>query len=431
MIRTAGLLVVAVGLILGAGAGLSRAVRAVIESTAALDESQVPTTTVRRGDVTITVPAAGELQGGGSESLFVPMTGVAELPIIYLRENGEYVEAGEVVAEFDASEQEFNLAEALEDLEEAEQKLVQAEAQARATLEEARLELARAEADLEIAGLEMRKNEVLAEVQQRQNAIALERATIRVSRARDDLTHRETTLEASVAVERAAVNEARTKAETAERTMADLTIRAGSSGYVQLGENLNGLSYIFTGMQVPRFQTGDAARPGQMVAQIPDMSRWEISAQIPETDRAYLEVGQEVAVRPTAMPAQELRGRISLLGGASGNAWSRTFNCRIALEDTLPALRPGMTADIVITVETLDDVLWLPSQALFESDGRRFVYRETPEGFIATDVDLVRRTESQAVIAGLDEGETIALARPGSSVGAGSGGGSALGALGQ
>lgn len=406
-------LLVAAAAIVGAGVVISRGLRAVIDRTAPTAGSQVPTTTVRRGRVTITVPGKGELQGGGAESLTAPMAGVPELPIIYLRDSGELVEAGDVVAEFDASEQEYNLNEAQSDLEEAEQQLMQAEAEARVALEEARLAVATAEADLRIAELETRKNEVLPGVRQRQNEIALERARNRHAQAVRDLEHREATQAASADVQRAAVNEAVMKAETAERTMADLTLQAQTGGYIQLGENLNGLNIIFTGMQIPQFQTGDAVRPGQLVARIPDMSRWEVSAQIPETDRAYLETGQEAIVRPAATPDREFRGHISLLGGSSGNSWNRTFNCRILLDETAPDLRPGMSADILITVETLDDVLWIPSQALFESEGRWFVYRQTPEGFITHDVRLIRRTESQAVITGIEDDVTIALARPG------------------
>jgi hypothetical protein len=71
-----------------------------------------------------------------------------------------------------------------------------------------------------------------------------------------------------------------------------------------------------------------------------------------------------------------------------------------------------MTSNILITVESLDDVLWIPSQALFESDGRAFVYLQTPQGFISRDVKLIRRSESQAVITGIAEGDQVALSNP-------------------
>ncbi len=33
-----------------------------------------------------------------------------------------------------------------------------------------------------------------------------------------------------------------------------------------------------------------------------------------------------------------------------------------------------MTARVVLTTDTMRDVLWVPAQAVFESDGRSFVY---------------------------------------------------------
>jgi hypothetical protein len=54
----------------------------------------------------------------------------------------------------------------------------------------------------------------------------------------------------------------------------------------------------------------------------------------------------------------------------------------------------------------------VPSQALFESDGRTFVYLQTPAGFMPHDVTLVRRSESQAVFTGISEGDTVAMSSP-------------------
>ena len=71
-----------------------------------------------------------------------------------------------------------------------------------------------------------------------------------------------------------------------------------------------------------------------------------------------------------------------------------------------------MTSNLVITVETLDNVTWVPSQALFESDGRTFVYLQTPAGFMPHDVTLVRRSESQAVLTGVSEGAIVAMSSP-------------------
>ena len=410
--KTIALLVVS-GAIIAGGYGVGRGMRVAVDTLSEDDNGSVPTTTVRRTDVAIEVSTRGELQGGGAKPLIVPRAGVAELPITFLRNTGDLVSAGEVVATFDPSGQQYDLLEAEADLEEARQQQIKAEAEALVALEKARLEVKTSEADLKVSELDQLGNQFLGTVDQRKKGIALEQARNRNAQAQVDLAHREAAKQTGVDVQRAGVKEAQAKVDRTRETIAGLTLRAPTSGYVQLAENTNGLNVLFYGMQIPTFQLGDSARPGQMVAQIPDLSGWEVSAQIPETDRAFLVTGQSAIVRPKAIPGREFKGHVSLLGGSAGSAWNRTFNCRIALDETDEGLRPGLSVDVVIRVETLTDVLWVPSQAVFEREGRWFVYRQAPEGYVSHPVTIVRRTESQAVVKGVDEGATIALAEPG------------------
>jgi hypothetical protein len=60
----------------------------------------------------------------------------------------------------------------------------------------------------------------------------------------------------------------------------------------------------------------------------------------------------------------------------------------------------------------LRNVLWLPAQALFENDGRTFVYARSGGNFTAKDVVLQRRNETRVVVSGLEEGQEVALANP-------------------
>src|SRR5204862_7682403 len=102
---------------------------------------EIPTTQVKKGRVTIVVAARGELQGGNSEVLTAPMAGGGDMALTYLREPGELVKKDDVVAQFDTTQQEFNLREAKADLAEAGQQVKKAEADAEATLEEARYQM--------------------------------------------------------------------------------------------------------------------------------------------------------------------------------------------------------------------------------------------------------------------------------------------------
>ena len=100
------------------------------------------------------------------------------------------------------------------------------------------------------------------------------------------------------------------------------------------------------------------------------------------------------------------------MGGTTGSAWDRHFDCRIALEHPTPELRPGMSARVTITTDTAHGALWLPAQSLFQEDSRTFVHVPSGNGFAPREVKLLRRSESRVVIAGLPEGQIVAMTDP-------------------
>ena len=245
-----------------------------------------------------------------------------------------------------------------------------------------------------------------------------------------DAENKKATSTASIAIQKAAQNKATVMAATAKKMIESMTLKAKTAGYVniQLNQNQN---MMYWGMVLPPFQIGDNARAGMAVAQIPDLKNWEVSANVGELDRGHLSVGQKVTVGVVALAGKQFAGRVKTLGGTSGPQWDRKFECRIALDESGPELRPGMTSNLQITVATLNDVLWVPSQALFERDGRSFVYHQTLNGFVPQDVTLVQRSESQAVLSGVKEGDLVAMSNPDQQNKPAGAQGGALKALGQ
>jgi HlyD family secretion protein len=383
----------------------------VVRATTATTALELPTTKVKQGRVTLTVNTRGELQGGNSEMLTAPMIGGADMAITSLSEPGELVAPGDVVVQFDTTEQEFKLKEAEADLAEAQQQVVKAEADSLATDEESQYAMLSAQADVQLAELELRRNPTIAAIAARQNEILLEAARNRLRQATQDLANKKTTSAAGIAIQKAQENKAKVMADIARKNIENMTLKAKTGGYVNVQANSN-QNMIYWGMQLPNFQLGDTARAGMAVAQIPDLKSWEVSANVGELDRGHLSIGQPVTVRVVALAGREFAGKVKNIGGTTGSPWDRRFEARISLDQAAPELRPGMTSNMVITVETLDNVLWIPSQALFESDGRTFVYARGPNGFVPHDVTLVRRSESQAVVTGIKEGETVAMSNP-------------------
>lgn len=408
MIRRILLVLLSLGALLGVVGWVGRRV---YDDLRPQGDAAVPATTVKRGDVTFSVNARGVLQGGSTKMLAAPMTGSAQLILTSLRKPGELVQEGEVIAEFDTTEESFKQREAEADLAEAEQMVLQAQNEAKARDEELNYELIAARAEVKTTQIETERNELLAAIVARQNNIALESATERLAKLERDYPQRKAAAGATIAIHEAARRKASMLSDTARRNIGLMVLKAPMGGYVNVERNTNS-NFFFPGMQFPLLQVGDPVRPGMGVAHIPDMKTWEVTAQIAEADRGHLKLGQEAEIRIVAIPGEVLKGQISDLGSTTGPPWDRKFECKLSLREGRKELRPGMSARIIVTTDTLRGTLWLPAQALFESDSRKYVYLSTNAGYVTKDVQLVRRGESQVVITGINEGDLVALANP-------------------
>jgi hypothetical protein len=381
-------------------------------AAAAPISSDTPITRVKRGSVAITVSARGALQGANAETLSAPTVAQDTLNVTLLRQPGDLVEAGDVVAEFDTTQQEYNLKEAESDLAEANENLAQTEAANAASDEENNYAVEAGKSAVQTAEQDIRRKEVEAAISGRLHEIALEAAQNHLKQAQQDQINQKKSTTAALAIQKANQSKAQVSAALARRNIDSMTLKAKTGGYVSIAQNTFNYVGLSVGMILPPIQIGDTVRPGMLVATIPDMDSWEVAAQIPELDRGHLVIGQAVKVSVVALAGKSFTGRVKSLGNTSGQAWNRTFDCRISLDQATPELRPGMSSNIVITAETLDNVLWVPSQALFERDGHPFVYLRTANGFTPRDVTLVNSSESQAVLTGLNQGDAVALSNP-------------------
>jgi hypothetical protein len=76
-------------------------------------------------------------------------------------------------------------------------------------------------------------------------------------------------------------------------------------------------------------------------------------------------------------------------------------------------LRPGLLADVEIILEKIPDAINVPSQAVFEKDGKLIVYVHKGNEWEERQIKPLKRSESVMVIgSGVTPGETIAMADP-------------------
>ncbi len=88
------------------------------------------------------------------------------------------------------------------------------------------------------------------------------------------------------------------------------------------------------------------------------------------------------------------------------------FDIAVAIEEDDPALRPTMTANLEIIVDTLEDAIAVPHRAVVEREGKTFVYVREGSRLVPREVALGTAGYSKVVVeSGLEEGEEICVLR--------------------
>jgi HlyD family secretion protein len=376
----------------------------------------VPTARARRGAVHVMVHAKGDLRALRSVPLMVPPIG-GPVTIIELVANGTAVNGGDVIVAFDPSEQEFALEQATFDLQLADQELAKAEAEAAAQGADDEVSLLKARFEARRAELDASTNELVGAVLAAQHKLLFDEARDRLLQLEVDVKSRREASTASRAVLRERRMKAQVAVEVARRNIQNLQIRAPFDGFVTLRMNTMAFGgVVFSGAVMPEYRVGDTANPGQLVGDLIDTSRVEITARLPEYERANVAAGQSVRISVDAVPGADLQGTVRSASGVASRQMfgggTRQYDIAIDVAGDTSRIRPGVTAELAIACQTYDDALHVPRSAVFEVAGKRSVYLRTPAGFEAREVKVVAFTESAAVVEGIEPDAEIALINP-------------------
>jgi HlyD family secretion protein len=379
--------------------------------------STVPVAKVLRGPLKLTVFATGELRAGRTMSLMAPPAG-GSLRIVKLLQTGTAVKKDEVVIEFDPADQQFALEQAKTDLDEADQQIVKMKADNAVQASQDKLDILTARYNVRRGELDTAGNEFIGAIEAQKNTLTLEENRRRLEQLQRDAAQRTVTSAAALAV----LQERRTKAELAmerARSIIDnLVVKSPIDGIVSVKENRDGQFFFFSGMVLPQYREGDTTSSGRNIADVVENGRMEVRAKVTEVDRDNIKAGQPATVQIDALPGRTFTAKVGALsGGASrGNAFEtsavRQFDIGLELATPDPAMRAGSSLRVVIDGDEIKDATHVPRQAVFEKNGKNFVYLRIGDRFDRRDVKVVNRTESRAVVSGLNEGDVIALVDP-------------------
>lgn len=160
------------------------------------------------------------------------------------------------------------------------------------------------------------------------------------------------------------------------------------------------------------FSEGETASPGVPAISIIS-NDFVIKSDINETDISKVKNGQEVEFTLDAYPGQTFYGKITNISTISKNtAGIITFEITITpAKQSQQYLKYGFSANITITVSKIENVLYVPIQAVYEENGKKYVdvLKENKE-IIKTQVETGSSDYDYTEIkSGLSEGDIIVL----------------------
>jgi hypothetical protein len=166
-------------------------------------------------------------------------------------------------------------------------------------------------------------------------------------------------------------------------------------------------------------ETGATVRHQQNLIKLPDMAEMNVKVKLHESVVKMVAESAPAFVTIDAFPKDRLTGKVTKVAVMPDrsqwwlNPGLKAYITEITLDSTPAGLKPGMSAEVEILVDTRDGVLQVPISAVFVDQGFQVVYVKTPTGIETRRVDLGLSNDRVVEITkGLKESEEVYLFKP-------------------
>ena len=220
--------------------------------------------------------------------------------------------------------------------------------------------------------------------------------------------------DATILERQAIVNTRKERLDKAREQLEKMTIRAPSPGLVIYG---SGVASRSREREVEDIRVGGTAYQGRTLITLPDVTEMQVAAAVNEVDLPKVELGHRANIYIESLPHIRPKGTVEKIAALHNRqSWMsgdvKEFDVDITIEGS-EALKPGISARVEIIVDRLEDVIYVPLEAVFEQEGQELCYVAASEKFVArpvktgkSNIDFVEIKE------GLKAGEKVALFNP-------------------
>jgi len=365
----------------------------------------------------------GTIQAVVNFPVMPPRSMYGMLNVVRLAEDGAYVRKGDTICILAVKELEsmYNEMRTTTETLEAELKKTEADNKLNITLLEA--QLATSEAQLKISSLDSLQMKFASEVQQRLLALEMKRALIEKQKIEKKLAAGKIIGETGIRQIKSRIIQQKAKAQQFEEQINSMTIIAQRDGIVMRTElpRMMIMSSEGAGTFGGPIREGSVLPPfGSVpILQFPDLSKMQVSAEVAESSFKKIDKGQKVSIKVDAAKKLITTGIVNRksLMGKTAQRWSdskvKFYEIIIDIDSCHTKMKPGLSADCVITIKEARDTVFVPTLAIFERDSARVVYVSKKGSFIPVKVETGSSGSSHTIItSGLNGDEIIALSEP-------------------
>lgn len=371
----------------------------------------VPTFQVQRGEFLDVMQFRGEIKAMKSVTISAPPD-AGDLQIIKMVSDGAQVKQGDVIAEFDPSKTKQDLAQDQSVRKSAQAEIDQARAQGRLTEEDDVTAVMKARYQVNLARLDASKSEIVSKIDGEEAKLKLADAEQALREAEAKLKSDQMADQATVQSKRGADSKAEYDTQRATRALSSMTLKAPASGTISLIP-------VWHDGNIAPFKPGDRAWSGAPIAELPDAKSLRISARVDETERGRLSLAQPATVQLDAIADRQFTGKIERIGTiatsdfSAGWPFPQNFDLEIALDQKDPRLKPGMTAQITVMLDRVQNAITIPAQTSFLKSGQTVVYVWSGSKFQERVIQIERKSRDRILVAnGLRAGDLVALKDP-------------------
>lgn len=388
---------------------------------------------VQQGEFVISLTLrGGELEAVKAENITAPQVR-GELQITHLFPEGEQVDIGDLLAEFDKVEFEKRVTETEQALEAAKADLEKTMANQEAHNAQLRGEILNQEAQMHLAELQVEKMEFESSVQKEEAKLKARQAELRLKQAEKKFEAQKVVDAADTKKRNLQIARKKRDLEKAQSDLAKLSVKAKNPGLVVYGKKWSASGPV-------KIRVGDEIWGGHTLITLPDLSRMQVKTYVNEVEVDKLEVGQKVLVKLDALPAPTFHGAITSIANLGrekeGEKNVKVFDIIVEIEEQDSRLKPGMTASSEVIIEIIppqlvsapdsiqpgangeipasdSEPLYIPLDAVFEEDGKTLVFRLVEGQPVEQAVVLGPQNDNYVIIEeGLKPGDRVTLSNP-------------------